>query len=37
MIVAMPIIVLTFLSIHRHYLAIMAQLRRGTVAPDDSA
>ena len=34
-IVAMPIIVMTFLSIHRHYLAIMAQLRRGTVAPDD--
>ena len=28
-IVAMPIIVLTFLSIHKHYLAIMAQLRRG--------
>ena len=28
-IVAMPIIVLTFLSIHRHYMAIMAQLRRG--------
>jgi amino acid transporter len=26
-IVAMPIIVLTFLSIHRHYMAIMAQLR----------
>ena len=34
-IVAIPIIVLTFYSIHRHYLAIMAQLRRGTVAPDD--
>ena len=34
-IVAMPIIVLTFLSIHKHYLAIMAQLRRGTVTPDD--
>jgi amino acid transporter len=34
-IVAMPIIVLTFYSIHRHYTAIMAQLRRGTVTPDD--
>ena len=34
-IVAMPIIVLTFLSIHKHYLAIMSQLRRGTVTPDD--
>src|SRR4249919_3705668 len=34
-IVAMPIIVLTFLSIHKHYMAIMAQLRRGTVTPDD--
>jgi amino acid transporter len=34
-IVAMPIIVLTFYSIHRHYMAIMAQLRRGTVSPDD--
>ena len=34
-IVAMPIIVLTFLSIHRHYTAIMTQLRRGTVSPDD--
>ncbi len=34
-IVAMPIIVLTFLSIHRHYMAIMAQLRRGTVTPND--
>ena len=34
-IVAMPIIVLTFFSIHRHYTAIMAQLRRGTVSPDD--
>ncbi|MGZ5297291.1 MAG: APC family permease [Actinomycetota bacterium] len=34
-IAAMPIIVLTFYSIHRHYTAIMAQLRRGTVSPDD--
>ena len=34
-IVAIPIIVLTFYSIHRHYTAIMAQLRRGTVSPDD--
>jgi amino acid transporter len=34
-IVAMPIIVLMFYSIHRHYLAIMAQLRRGSVSPDE--
>ncbi len=34
-ITAIPIIVLTFLSIHRHYTAIMTQLRRGTVSPDD--
>ncbi len=34
-IVAMPIIVFIFYSIHRHYLSIMAQLRRGTVTPGD--
>ena len=34
-IVAMPIIVFAFYSIHRHYLSIMAQLRRGTVTPGD--
>ena len=36
-IVAMPIIVFVFYSIHRHYMSIMAQLRRGTVTPGDSA
>jgi len=34
-IAAMPIIVFTFLSIHRHYSSIMAQLGRGTVTPGD--
>ncbi len=34
-IVAIPIIVLTFYSIHRHYTAIMEQLKRGTVTPGD--
>ena len=34
-IAAMPVIVFTFYSIHRHYLSIMAQLRRGTVTPGD--
>jgi amino acid transporter len=29
--VAVPIIIFTFMSIHRHYTAVMAQLRRGTV------
>jgi hypothetical protein len=32
---AMPIIVLTFYSIHRHYTAAMEQLRRGTVRVGD--
>lgn len=34
-IVAMPIIIFMFLSIHRHYMSIMAQLGRGTVTPGD--
>jgi amino acid transporter len=29
--VAVPVIILTFMSIHRHYTAVMVQLRRGTV------
>jgi amino acid transporter len=33
--VAIPIIMYTFVSIHRHYTAIMAQLRRGTVRSGD--
>ena len=33
-IIAMPIIVATFASIHRHYLAVHAQLRRGVVTPN---
>jgi amino acid transporter len=32
---AMPIIVLTFYSIHRHYTSAMEQLRRGTVRAGD--
>jgi len=32
---AMPIIVLTFYSIHRHYTSAMEQLRRGTVRVGD--
>jgi amino acid transporter len=34
-IAAIPLIVLTFASIHRHYTSIMAQLRRGTVTAGD--
>ena len=33
--VAVPIIMFTFISIHRHYTAVMAQLRRGTVRPGE--
>ena len=33
--VAVPIIMATFLSIHRHYTATMAQLKRHTVRPGD--
>jgi len=33
--VAVPIIMYTFVSIHRHYTAIMAQLRRGAVRSGD--
>jgi amino acid transporter len=33
--VAVPIIMFTFSSIHRHYSAVMTQLRRGTVRPGD--
>ncbi len=29
---AMPVIVLSFRSVHRHYTSVMAQLRRGSVA-----
>ena len=32
---AVPIIMFTFISIHRHYSAVMAQLRRGTVRPGE--
>jgi amino acid transporter len=33
-IIAIPIIVATFASIHRHYMATQDQLRRGTVRPN---
>ena len=33
--VAIPIIMFAFLSVHRHYSAVMAQLRRGTVRPGE--
>ncbi len=33
--VAIPIIIFAFLSVHRHYTAVMAQLRRGTVRPGE--
>jgi amino acid transporter len=33
-IIAIPIIVATFASIHRHYMAVQEQLRRGTVRPN---
>ncbi len=36
-IVAMPLIVLVFMAIHRHYASIAAQLRLGTVRPGEPA
>ena len=33
--VAVPIIIATFMSVHRHYTATMAQLKRHTVHPGD--